>query len=73
MILPSALEEDGTKCISTGINKTVEQKLPFGSHSFSHDELIPILILTDLAPQIHFDKGFPDIAAESDTFFIFDI
>lgn len=75
MILPSALEDDGTKSISTGINIIIELKLPFGFHSLSHEELIPVLILKELAPRIHLDKDFPHFAAENYTFlfFIFEI
>jgi len=73
--LPSALEGDGIKRISTGINIIVELKLPFGSHNFSHRALIPVLIFKELAPRIHLDKDFPDFADENDTFlfFIFEV
>lgn len=71
VILPSALEDDGTKCTSTGINIIVELKLPFGFHSLSHEELILMLILKELAPRSHLDKAFPDFAAENYTFLFF--
>lgn len=73
MILPSVLKDDGNKYISTGINIIVELKLPFGSHSLSHEALIPMLILKELAKRIHLDKDFPDFAAENYTFLFFHI
>lgn len=70
MILPRALEDDGTVLINTAINVIVELKLPLCSHSLSHEEFIHMLVLKELAPRIYLGKDFSDFSLEN-TFLFF--
>lgn len=65
MILPHALEDDGTMLINTAINVIVELKLPPGSPSLSHEELIHMLVLKELATRIYLGKDFSDFSLEN--------
>lgn len=65
MILPHALEDDGAMLINTAINVIVELKLPPGSPSLSHEELILMLVLKELATRIYLGKDFSDFSLEN--------